>query len=70
MLGDLAKKAVNLAVVVLAAMTFFLVPFGKRTLFQHLKAVFTTREATELGKEVKKTSQRVVDEVAPPSGGH
>jgi hypothetical protein len=63
MLGDLAKKVVNLAVVLLAAVTFFLVPFGKHTLFGHLKAVFTTREAGELGHEVKRTSQRVVDEV-------
>ena len=59
MLGDLAKRAVNLVVVLLAAVTFFLVPFGRKTLFEHLKAVFSTPEAAEMGHEIAKTSQSV-----------
>lgn len=59
MLGDLAKKAVNLVVVLLAAVTFFLVPFGQKTLFEHLKAVFSTPEAAEMGREIAKTSASV-----------
>jgi hypothetical protein len=37
-LGELAKRAINFVVVVLAAVTFFLVPLGDKTLFQHLRA--------------------------------
>ena len=59
MLGDLAKRIVNLVVVLLAAVTFFLVPFGRKTLFQHLEAVFSTPEAAEMGREIANTSQSV-----------
>jgi hypothetical protein len=59
MLGDLAKRIVNLVVVLLAAVTFFLVPFGRKTLFEHLKAVFSTPEAAEMGHEIVQTSASV-----------
>jgi hypothetical protein len=59
MLGDLAKRIVNLVVVLLAAVTFFLVPFGQKTLFEHLKAVFSTPEAAEMGREIAKTGASV-----------
>ncbi|MEO7095670.1 MAG: hypothetical protein ABI175_20600 [Polyangiales bacterium] len=63
MLGNLAKRAVELAILFLAAVTFFLVPFGSRTLFQHCKAIFTTAPAAELGREIEKKGQDVVAEV-------
>lgn len=63
MLGELAKRLTNLVVVALAAVTFFLVPFGNRTLFQHLRAVFTTREAAELRNQLEQTGEKVVHEV-------
>jgi hypothetical protein len=79
MVGNLAKRAVNLAVLLLAAVAFFLVPFGRRTLYRHLVAVFTTDEAKEMKREVETKGQQVVDEVkstalaspalAPPDGG-
>lgn len=71
MLGDLAKRLVNLVVVVLAAVTFFLVPLGDKTLFQHLRAIFSTPAAGELGRELKKTGEDVVQEVkkAAPDAG-
>jgi hypothetical protein len=62
-LGELVKRVINLVVVALAAVTFFLVPLGKKTLFQHLCAVFSTKEASELGRELEKTGKTVVDEV-------
>lgn len=69
MLGNLAKRAVNLAILFLAAVTFFLVPFGRRTLFQHCKAIFATEPATELGKELEKKGDEVkstvIGEVMP-----
>jgi len=63
MLGDLAKRAVNVAVLLLAAVTFFLVPFGRRTLYQHLKAVFTTEPAEEMKREVQAKGKQIVEEV-------
>ena len=63
MLGNLAKRAVNLAVLMLAAVAFFLVPFGKRTLYRHLVAVFTTDEAKEMKREVQAKGQQIVEEV-------
>lgn len=62
-LGELAKKLVNLVVVALAAVTFFLVPIGDKTLFQHLCAIFATKPAAELGRDLKKTGEQVVHEV-------
>jgi hypothetical protein len=79
MVGNLAKRAVNLAVLLLAAVTFFLVPFGRRTLYRHLVAVFTTDEAKEMKREVEAKGHEIVDEVksstplasplASPDGG-
>lgn len=68
MLGELVKRLVNLVVVALAAVTFFLVPLGDKTLFQHLQAVFGTPAAGELGRELKKTGEGVVNTVvqSPP----
>lgn len=65
MLGELVKRVVNLAVIVLAAITFFLVPIGSgsKTLYQHVRAVFATEAADELGRELKKTGEDVVHEV-------
>ena len=74
MVGNLAKRAVNLAVLLLAAVAFFLVPFGRRTLYRHLVAVFTTDEAKEMKRAVESKGQEVVEEVkstalASPDGG-
>jgi len=64
-LGELAKRLINLVVVVLAAITFFLVPIGggSKTLYQHMRAIFATPAADELGRELKKTGEGVVQEV-------
>jgi len=66
-LGELAKRVINLVVVVLAAITFFLVPLGSKTLYQHMRAIFATPAASELGRELKKTGEGVVDEVKKTS---
>jgi hypothetical protein len=70
--GDLIKRLVNLVVVGLAAVTFFCVPLGNKTLFRHLCAIFATPAAEELGRDLKKTGDQVVDEVkkAVPDAGH
>ncbi len=46
-LGDLAKRVVNLAVLLVAVVAFFLVPFGRRTLAQHVAAIVGTPPARE-----------------------
>ena len=66
MLGDVAKRAVNVVVVLLAAMAFFLVPFGRRTLYQHVRAVFSTPQADELKHEIEKKATDVKREVVAP----
>jgi len=62
-LGELVKRGINLVVVALAAVTFFLVPLGSKTLYQHMCAIFSTKEAGELGRELEKTGKTVVNEV-------
>ena len=68
MLGNLARRAVELAILFLAAVTFFLVPFGSRTLFQHCRAIFSTEPAAELGREIEKKGDEVVSEVKKQVG--
>lgn len=63
MLGDLVKRAVNLVVIALAAVTFFCVPLGSKTLFRHVCAIFATKEAAELGRELKGKGDEVVQQV-------
>lgn len=59
MLGNLLKRLVNAAVLALAAVTFFLVPMGGKTLFQHAAAVFTSAPAREAGQAVEGAGRRV-----------
>lgn len=47
MLGDLVKRVVNGVVLATAALAFFVVPLGRRTLAQHVVAIFTTPPARE-----------------------
>lgn len=63
MLGELVKRAVNVVVVGLAAIAFFLVPFGRRTLFEHVRAILATDAAGELGREIKAKGEAVAQEV-------
>jgi hypothetical protein len=46
-LGDFVKRVVNGLVLLLAALTFFLVPIGRKTGAQHVVAIFSTRPARE-----------------------
>lgn len=47
MLGVFVKRVVNGLVLFLAALTFFLVPIGRKTPAQHVVAIFSTRPARE-----------------------
>lgn len=59
MLGNYLKRLVNAAVLGLAALTFFLVPIGRKTAFQHATAIFTSPPAREAGLAVADASRRV-----------
>ncbi len=76
MLGNLIKRLVNTAVLCLAALTFFLVPIGRKTGFQHAVAVFSSPAAREAGASladatrraaagVKSEARKVLDERPP-----
>jgi hypothetical protein len=62
-LGNFVKRLVNAAVLGLAAFTFFLVPIGQKTAFQHAVAVFTSPPAREAGAAIADSSRRVADAV-------
>lgn len=70
MVGDLFKRVVNVAVAGLAGITFFLVPMGEKTLFQHAVAVFTSAPAREAGAAVAEAGRRVVDVVQGEARKH
>ena len=63
MLGNFLKRLVNAAVLGLAALTFFLVPIGKKTAFQHVAAVLASPPAREAGTAIADTSRRVAGTV-------
>ena len=67
MVGDLIKRLFNGVVVLLAALTFFLVPVGGKTPAQHLVAIFTTPPAKEAAAAfagaAKRAAVRAVQEV-------
>jgi hypothetical protein len=54
-----------LSLLVLAGIVWFAinVPLGKRTLWGHLRAIFSTREAKDLADGTKEEAQKVADKV-------
>jgi hypothetical protein len=60
-LGDLAKRVVNGAVLFVAVVAFFLVPFGRRTLAQHAAAIVGTPPAREAATACADAGRRVVE---------
>ena len=63
-LGDLAKRVVNGVVLCVAAMTFFLVPLGGKTLAEHLAGVLGTQPAREAAAACAGAGRRVVTRAA------
>jgi hypothetical protein len=62
-LGDLAKRLVNGVVLLLGALSFFLVPVGGKTSAQHLVAIFSTKPAREAAAAFASAARQVVHEV-------
>lgn len=63
MLGEVAKRVVNGVVLLLAAVTFFLVPLGGKTPAQHVVAIFTTPSAREAAGAAAGAGRKVVTSV-------
>ena len=74
MLGDFVKRVVNGLVLLLAALTFFLVPIGRKTAAQHVVAIFSTEPAHEaavdLAVAAKKAFERAGAAVAELRAAH
>ena len=64
MIGDLIKRLFNGVVVLLAALTFFLVPVGGKTPAQHLVAILTTAPAREAASAFRDAAARMAARVA------
>jgi hypothetical protein len=62
--GDLLKRVLNLVVIALAALTFFLVPVGARTPAAHLVAIFSTPPAREAGAAFVEAARHVAARAA------
>lgn len=62
-MGDLFKRVLNTAVFGLAALTYFLVPIGQKTAFQHTIAIFTSPPAREAGTSFAEAGRRAANAV-------
>jgi hypothetical protein len=62
-MGDVIKRLVNGVVILLALVALFTVPFGKRTLAQHARAIFRTPPAREAAAAVRTFARDVADRV-------
>jgi hypothetical protein len=69
-LGEIAKRVVNAGVLFLAAVTFFLVPLGKKTAEQHLVAVAGTSAASEAADAFADAGRKIVASVRSLAPGH
>lgn len=59
MLGNFARRVIELAVLFFAAYAFVFVPLGSRTGLDHVRAILHTRAAREAGKDIGKAADRL-----------
>jgi hypothetical protein len=64
MLTRIGRRVFELSVALFAVLGFFYVPLGKKTGFEHAKAVFSTPAAREAGAELIEASRHVKDQLA------
>ncbi|KYF76397.1 hypothetical protein WME98_13520 [Sorangium sp. So ce296] len=62
MVGDFFKRLTNGIVFLLAALTFFLVPIGRKTAAQHLVAIVSTPPAKEAASAFAHIARRITAE--------
>ena len=63
MIRRAAATAVELVVLLLAAYTFFFVQVGRRTAYEHLKAIFSTQPAHEAADDFENAGRKLKDKV-------
>ena len=61
MLHPVQKRLVNGVVLLIAVVAFFLVPVGRRTMSQHLVAIFTTPPARECAAACAEAARKALD---------
>lgn len=65
----LVRRVVEGAVTLLALYAFATVPLGKQTGLEHLRAILSTDEAKEAGRELKQAGSRILSELLEYEGG-
>ncbi|HVU00936.1 MAG TPA: hypothetical protein VHE30_04260 [Polyangiaceae bacterium] len=68
MLGLFGKRAIDLAVLFLAAYTFVFVPLGRHTGLEHLKRILATSAARSAGHEIVEAADRLKGRVLGGDG--
>ena len=61
MLGNFARRVIELAVLFFAAYAFVFVPLGNKTGLDHCRAILHTRAAREASRDVGKAADRLRD---------
>jgi uncharacterized membrane protein len=69
MIGTLAKRVVEVAVLALATYAFFRVPIGRRTTYQHLAAIFSTEPAREAADDYRHAAAELKDDLVARAKG-
>lgn len=63
----IAKSGVNAIILLFALYGFVALPLGKKTAYQHLKAILSTQEAEDAGGELREAGGRMVEELIKPA---
>ncbi len=70
MITRIGRRVLELGIALFAVLGFVYVPLGKKTGFEHAKAVFTTPAAREAGRELfdatKRVKAKLVDTLTAP----
>lgn len=67
-LGKLGRRALDVIVLVFAALGFVYVPLGQRTGLEHVRAIFSTPEAERAGRELEEAVIGLGDELRERRG--
>lgn len=59
----LARRAAECAILLVALYAAVFVPLGEKTLWQHARAVFSTPEAKDAGREIQQAGGKMLQEL-------
>jgi hypothetical protein len=69
-LGNAARRLVDLTVLGFAAYAFVFVPLGKHTAYQHLRSVLSSKESVKAGDELKQAGHKLANELISQAQTH